>query len=262
MKRLTSNFSTAEKVVIPYITPDYPVKGTTELLIAGLERQGVRIIELGIPFSDPLADGPTIQQSSMVALANGVNLDRVLELARWTYENTKIAVVLMGYVNPILRMGTRLFFEKAAAANVQGLIIPDIPQDEAEPFLKLADEFGLAMIFLVAPTTRPERISKISEASHLFSYCVSMNGVTGNQVLDAGFMKTTLNQVRQHHPKPFVVGFGIRSAQDVRAVLSEAKGAVIGSALIKELGAETTAEKAAQRGLNWFAPLAGVANEF
>jgi len=262
MKKLEKLIHSEKKLLIPYITPDFPERGTTEILVKELQKLGILAIELGIPFSDPLADGPTIQQSSLKAIENGCTLSRVLDLAGWISSETPLAVILMGYVNPVLQYGTERFFKEAAEKGVQGLIIPDIPQDEAEPFVQLGRKFGIAMIFLVAPTTRPERIRQIDQNSTLFSYCVSMNGITGNQTLNAEFLKRTLASVDLNHPKPYVVGFGLSTPQDVRTVLSLAKGAVVGSALIRAMAPFKDAEKAAEAGTNFLKPLAGVLNEF
>lgn len=262
MKKLEKLIQSGEKLLIPYITPDFPFKGVTEQLVPKLESIGIKVIELGIPFSDPLADGPTIQQSSMVAIENGCTLTRVLELAGWISENTSVAVVLMGYVNPLLQFGLERFYKTAAEKGVQGLIIPDIPLDEAEPHVKLGKQYGIANIFLVAPTTKSERISKISDNSTLFSYCVSMNGVTGNQALNTDFLRTNLANVAKFHSKPYVVGFGLSQPSDIRAVLSLAQGAVVGSALIKVMAGAKTTDAAVEAGVQFLTPLAGVLNEF
>lgn len=262
MKKLEPLIHSEKKLLIPYITPDFPKRGTTEILVKELDKLGIRAIELGIPFSDPLADGPTIQQSSLKAIENGCTLSRVLDLAGWISAETSLAVILMGYVNPVLQYGTERFFIEASEKGVQGLIIPDIPQDEAEPFVHLGKKYGIAMIFLVAPTTRPERIRQINQNSTLFSYCVSMNGITGNQTLNPEFLKRTLASVDQNHPKPYVVGFGLSTPQDIRTVLSLSKGAVVGSALIRAMAPFDDAGKAAAAGIDFLKPLTGVLNEF
>lgn len=261
MKKLIQALDVNKKLLIPYLTPDFPFKGTTELLIPELERIGVKVMELGIPFSDPLADGPTIQASSLTALKNGANLSRVLELAGWISKNSSISVILMGYINPIMQYGFERFFKEAASAGVQGVIIPDVPQDEANMIRTLAMEFQIAPIFLVAPVSKTERIKLISEMSPLFSYCVSMNGVTGSAELQDDVLKQTITSVSQYHEKPLVVGFGLNRADQIKTVCSLAKGAVVGSAFIKALDKGTSAELAVKEGIQFLQPLVEATNE-
>ncbi len=230
--------SRGAKALIPYITPEFPVVGSTVPLVQGLEQAGASFIEIGIPFSDPLADGPVIQHSSQVALKNGATPSRVLEIVREVREVCSLPILLMGYVNPILRIGVERFMKTASMAGADGLIIPDLPPGEAAEIHAAAESNGLSMVYLIAPTSSDQRIREIDALSTDFSYCVSITGVTGAH---AGFAGQTsldgfLRRVRAATTKPFVVGFGISSAEDVRRVWEHADGAVVGSQLLRAIG--------------------------
>ncbi len=261
MKKLETLINSNQKLLIPYITPDFPFKGVTEKLVHELEKIGIKAIELGIPYSDPLADGPTIQQSSLVAIANGVNVKRVLELAGYVSKNTNIAVILMGYTNQMLQYGIDKFFSEAKLSGVQGVIVPDMPQDESNLFRQSALNNEIALIYLVAPTSKPERIQLISERSSLFSYCVSMNGVTGKDGIDFDSLKEIIARVSQFHSKPFVIGFGLSTPKDIQFVFKIAKGAVVGSALIRALEKGKTIDESVKSGIEFLKPLSEVTVE-
>lgn len=260
MQRLKQAIQSESKFLIPYLTPDFPFRGVTEEIVRQFEMLRVKIIELGIPCSDPLADGVMIQQASTIALKNGVTVKRVLELAKEINTTTSISVILMGYLNQMIQYGFEKFLADAEDAGVQGLIIPDLPQEEAVPYKKMIEEHNISIIYLVAPTSKPERVKAISEQSTLFSYCVSMNGVTGS----SGFTKETIENlttsVNPYHKKPFVVGFGISKEEDVRLVTSFAKGAVVGSALLKEVMGCTDKSEAVKKAVNFLKPLSEAVN--
>ena len=223
--------------LVPYVTPEFPVRGTTVPLVLTLEEAGADLVELGVPFSDPIADGPTIQHSSAVALRNGVTLKKVLSLVHQIREKSEIPIVLMGYCNSFLRYGIRQFFKDAKTVGVDGLIVPDLPPEEAEVVMIAAKKNGIGMTFLIAPTTSATRIKLIDKLSTEFSYCVSVTGVTGAR-RDLGAKReliSFLKRVDANTKKPFVVGFGISSAEQVREVCRYADGAVVGSALIKSM---------------------------
>ena len=261
MKKLKEAFEAKKKHVIPYLTPDFPFVNTTERLAVEFDRLGIKILELGIPYSDPLADGETIQKASSIAIKNGVDVKRVLDIAKKISETTKISVVLMGYLNQMLQFGFEKFLCEAKGSGVQGIIIPDLPQDECVRYKSLADKYDIAFIFLVAPTSSAERIKLISERSSIFSYCVSMNGVTGKSGVDYENLKNLTTHVSTYHEKPFVVGFGLSTPKDIRFVTKLAKGAVVGSALLKSISRAKSAEEAVLLGTEFIKPLAEAVNE-
>ena len=225
-------------LLIPYLTAGYPRREETVELLLALEEGGADAIELGLPFSDPLADGPVIQGTSQAALEAGITHREILDLAAAFRGRSRTPLILMGYVNPILAFGTERFFAEAAAAGVDGLILPDLPPEEAAPFHRPAREAGLDWIFLAAPTSDDERLSRIDALSTTFNYCVSVAGVTGERSdLPAG-LEGYLARAARRFTKPFVVGFGIRSPAQVARVCPPAAGVVVGSALLRVLGEE------------------------
>jgi len=236
IKKQFQQFSSLKKtVIIPYITPEFPVKGVTVPLILALEAAGAAMIEIGIPFSDPLADGPTIQHSSEIAIRNGATLSKVLEIVKEARTKTSIPLILMGYVNPIIRYGFERFFTDAAAAGVDGLIIPDLPPEESVEFRTLCTKHSISPVFLIAPTSSDERIRYIDEISTDFTYCVSVTGVTGARTTFGGNFDEFLSRVKRQTTKPFVVGFGIKGKEQVDHISSTANGVVVGSALLQAI---------------------------
>ena len=222
-----------KKAVIPYITAGYPDWETTERLLQALPEAGAQLIEVGIPFSDPVADGPVIQQASEAALAKGINLGTILEGLRET--PPKVPVVAMGYYNPILRYGVKRFVEDAKAASIGGLIVPDLPPEEAEELIEAARRHNIATIFLVAPTTPKERIATIAKATTGFLYLVSVKGVTGSRLKKIDPILKRMDEIRSVTSLPVCVGFGISTAEEAEAIATHADGIIIGSALIKVL---------------------------
>lgn len=223
------------KVMSLFLTAGYPDLDATVDLILGFEENGAELIELGMPFSDPLADGPTIQYSSNIALENGITMDRIFEMVTEVREHSEIPIILMGYINPVMRYGMQQFCDKAAKAGVDGLIIPDVPVDENFALQKHAEDKGLDMIYLVAPNTSEDRMKLIDEKSQGFVYCVSVTGVTGardgeevSRSVNRFIRKVTENVTRN----PKMVGFGIRSHQDAMEIAKEVDGYIVGSALI------------------------------
>jgi len=215
------------------------------------------MIEVGMPFSDPLADGKTIQHSSEVALRNGVRLPVILEAVRQFRRSSPIPVILMGYMNPIFRFGVAKFTEAARDAGVDGLIVADLPPEEAGELLGASESAGLSNVFLIAPTTSDERMKWIDRHSTDFSYCVSLTGVTGARAAFGtnGSLGSFLQRVRANTTKPFVVGFGISTAAHVQEVWKHADGAVVGSALIDRLDGAETPDEAAQRAADFLSSL-------
>lgn len=246
-QRLLDLQKTGKKALIPYITPEFPVRGATVPVLHAVANAGADIIELGIPFSDPIADGPTIQHSSYVALKNGATVSGVLSAVKEFRRSSEIPVVLMGYVNPILRFGVEQFAQKAKEAGVDGLIVPDLPPEEAGELMQACKKNGLSNVFMIAPTTGDERLRVIDEASTDFSYCVSLTGVTGARAsLDNGTLDAFLARVSSAVKKPFVVGFGISTREHVQQVWRTADGAVVGSALIDKIANTKTPDDAAR----------------
>lgn len=224
-----------KSALIPFITAGFPEVNLTKELVLEMERAGADMVELGMPFSDPLADGPVIQNSSAVALKNGVTLRLVLRMVEDTRRDSQIPILLMGYVNPILKWGVGEFLSEAKEVGVDGLIIPDLPPEEAVELITISKEVGLSYVFLIAPTTTPQRMRLIDRCSTDFSYCVSLAGVTGPRNNLNPEVYDFLSRVRQNTEKPFVVGFGISKPEHVEQVAPYADGVVVGSALIREI---------------------------
>ncbi len=238
LESVFKNRKSDQKIMSLFITSGYPEIHKTVDLILELEASGADIIELGMPFSDPLADGPTIQYASKVALEQGVNLDVIFEQVEQLRKKSEIPVVLMGYINPVMRYGMESFFKKASASGVDGVILPDAPAGEYPEMESMCDKYGVAPIYLVAPNTPDERMEVVDKASKGFVYCVSVTGVTGarerNDMTDP--VRVFLKRVRSRITKnPVLVGFGIRSHQDAMRISSEMDGFIVGSALIDHI---------------------------
>lgn len=226
-----------ETALIPFITAGDPDLGRTEELIHTLVEAGADIIELGFPFSDPMADGPVIQAASERALAAGATLPAILELVARVRMHTNVPIVLMGYYNPIFHYGPTRFARDAAAAGVDGLLLVDLPPEEADEIHGDLRAAGVHLITLLAPTTPPERMARLAAAGEGFIYYVSMTGVTGTSQVDAGAIEAAVRSLRELSPVPVAVGFGISSAADAAAVGSFADAVVVGSALVKVVAA-------------------------
>ncbi len=224
-----------EKIMSLFITAGYPDLESTPSLVLELERSGADIIELGMPFSDPLADGSTIQRSSEIAIENGTDLDKIFSMVREVRKTSEIPIILMGYINPVLHYGIDAFFEQAAAAGVDGFILPDVPVEESVLIKDACTSRDMALIYLVAPNTTDARMQRIDAESQGFVYCVSVTGVTGaregSTVTDS--VDRFIDRVRTHVTRnPVLVGFGIKSHSDARKVSEKVDGFVVGSALI------------------------------
>ncbi|GAB4313942.1 MAG: tryptophan synthase subunit alpha [Candidatus Zixiibacteriota bacterium] len=221
--------------VIPFITAGYPSKRVFLDSIRAAVDAGARAIEIGMPFSDPLADGPMIQYSSQVALDAGTDLPQVLELTEQVRSRIDVPIILMGYLNPLLQMGLERFARRAVNAGANATIIPDCPVGEAGEWISVSKAQGLGNIFLVAPTTPDERVAVIDRASTAFSYCVSVAGVTGARGEVAQSTRRFLRRVATIAKRPYVVGFGISAPRHVKELKSLAHGFVVGSALVRIL---------------------------
>lgn len=218
-----------------FLTAGYPAIDSTPELVFALEQSGADLIELGMPFSDPLADGPTIQLASETAIANGTTISAIFGMVKEIRAASGIPLVLMGYVNPVIRYGMERFFHDAAEAGADGVILPDVPLEEAAAFKAACVANGLDLIQLVAPTTPDDRMRAVDEASSGFVYCVSVTGVTGARdgVDVAASVESFKDRVKANIRKnPVQVGFGIRSHEDAKRMVSGFQGVIIGSALI------------------------------
>jgi|Deesub1362A_J573_1020465.scaffolds.fasta_scaffold00091_73 tryptophan synthase alpha chain len=224
-----------EKGLIPFVTAGYPDLETTERLVLGMAEAGADLVELGVPFSDPLADGPVIQRASQAALAGGVNLAGILELVAGVRGKTDIPLVLMSYYNPVLSFGPEALVSAAVRAGVDGLIIPDLPVEEAGGLRNLGDARGLALIPLVAPTSTPRRIATIARQARGFVYCVSLAGVTGSQRGYSEKLAGVIRTVRAHTDLPVAVGFGIAEPEQVRKLAPHADALIVGSAIVDRI---------------------------
>lgn len=240
MNRLTEKLSDLKnqhkKALAMFVTAGYPEENSTVELVKVLEESGADIIELGIPFSDPLADGPTIQLASQTALKNGINISSVLSLVREIRKSSNIPLVLMGYVNPIFAYGLETFIRDAAQAGVDGTIIADLPIEEANDFREMANHKNVSTIFMTAPTTPDERLKLIDEASTGFVYAISRTGVTGNHSELSCETIKYLDRCRKNITKnPMLAGFGISTKKDAQNISSHTDGIIVGSALIEIL---------------------------
>ncbi len=238
--------SAGRTALMPYLMIGFPERDSALDLAPAIEAAGADLFELGVPFSDPLADGATIQRASERALANGVRLSFCLEtVAALRARGVRAPLVLMGYFNPFLRYGLDRLAADAAAAGADGLIIPDLPPEEAAEFQSICRAVGLDLIFFVAPTTPDERIAEVARLASGFIYCVSLTGVTGARRELWEGLPAFLDRVRRHTDLPLVVGFGISSAAHVRQVGQHADGAIVASALINAIEALPPEERAA-----------------
>ena len=235
MNRIQKLFSEPKEKLIPFLTAGYPELGSTIDLVCAAADSGADMIEIGIPFSDPQADGPIIQASSQQALDNGITLKTIFEQVTEIRKRTDVPIALMGYYNPILKMGHETFLDYCISSGVDALILPDLPLEEAEPLCELAKSKGVSPILLVAPNTPNKRIRKISELAGDLIYAVSILGITGNDLASKGALQEYLNRVRENSVTPFVVGFGISTRDDVVWFNEHSDGAVVGSAIIKNM---------------------------
>jgi tryptophan synthase alpha chain len=232
------------KALIPFITAGDPSADLTVPLMHALVDAGADIIELGVPFSDPMADGPTIQRASERALARGMTLRKVLQrVSAFRTENDKTPVVLMGYANPIEAMGLTVFAEKAAQSGVDGVLVVDYPPEEAENFGAAMKANGMDPIFLIAPTSTAERIEQVAKIASGYVYYVSLAGVTGSGALNVDAVAEKLPAIRQKTGLPVGVGFGIRDAATASRIAAFADAIVVGSRIIEEIE-QSTAETA------------------
>jgi len=224
-----------DKALIPFITAGDPDLETSRRLALEIAARGADLLELGIPFSDPLADGPTIQAASGRALKEGVHFADVLELAGQIRQKTDIPLILMGYYNPILQYGLEKAAKDAARQGVDGFIIPDLPPEEAEPWRRAAGAAGVGTVFLAAPTSGPERLKKLGQLTRGFLYYVSVTGITGARVELPPELIRELEEVRGLVKCPLAVGFGISTPEQVKGLAPYVDGVVVGSAIVQRV---------------------------
>jgi tryptophan synthase alpha chain len=251
--------------LIPYITTGDPSLALTVPIMHALVEAGADIIELGVPFSDPMADGPVVQRASERALAQRVSLrDVIATVGRFRERDPKTPIVLMGYANPIEAMGAQAFVDAAVEAGIDGVLVVDYPPEEGESFASLAGERGVASIFLLSPTTPASRIAAVARLARGYVYYVSLKGVTGADHLDTADVASKLAEIRRHVRIPVGVGFGIRDAAGAQAIARHADGVVIGSRIIQEIE-RGPPEEAPHRAGAWLATIRAaidaVANE-
>ena len=226
-----------EKALITYIMAGDPSLRETEQLVMELDQAGADIIELGVPFSDPIADGPVIQQAAERALRSGTSLRTILPMVARLRARTQIPLVLMAYYNNIHAFGPERFCHEAGQAGVDGLILPDMPPDEAGPLKGPAAAAGLQLIFLLAPTSTAKRRAFVARQSQGFVYYVSLTGITGAKLLNLADVRKNVQKIRKVTSLPVAVGFGVATPEDAAKVAAIADGVIVGSAIVKQIAA-------------------------
>lgn len=260
MNRIAAFWKKGKKALVPFVTAGFPNKNLTPEAVSAFADSGADMVELGIPFSDPLADGPAIQASSQIALQNGVRLKDIFKMTEKIRNRTEIPLLLMGYYNPLFAYGLENFVRDATDAGVDGLIVPDLPPEEGKELSDVCRKWQLSLVYLIAPTTPPERILKIASASADFSYCVSITGVTGERKNMSADIKDFLLSIRMKTKKPFVVGFGFSTPEQVREVGHFADGVVVGSALVRMFLQEKNRKAALRKACLLVSKMAGGLN--
>ena len=237
MNRIVQRFeelkARGESAFIPYITAGDPSLEQTERIVLALDRAGCDVIEFGVPFSDPVGDGPVIAEAAQRALARGATLEEILALVERLRTRTQVPILLFSYYNPILAFGIERFAQESAAAGVDGVLCVDLPAEEAGEYKQLLDAAGLCTVFLVAPTTTEQRLEIVLARCSGFVYYVSRLGVTGERSDLAADMRDALARIKRHSNKPVAVGFGISTPEQARAVAGMADGVIVGSALVR-----------------------------
>ena len=222
-----------KKAFIPYIMAGYPTVSDTLKTLSLLEHIGADIVELGVPFTDPLADGPVIQAAASKALEKGITLRKVIDIVRKARKTLSIPIVLMTYYNPVFKYGLEFFFENAKKAGIDGLIVPDLPPDEANDFISFAKHHNIATIFLLAPTSTEDRIRLVCRKTSGFVYYVSITGITGSKLTITEEMKMKVSQIKKHTQKAVCIGFGVKKPSQAKEVSRIADGVIVGSSIVK-----------------------------
>jgi len=238
MNRIRNLFKKDKNKLIVFLTAGYPEISSTEKLVLTAVESGADMIEIGIPFSDPQADGPIIQKASEKALSNGITLDIIFQQVKSIRKKTNIPISLMGYYNPILKRGIDRFLADCVVNEIDGIILPDLPYDEGKEFCNKAKELGISPILLVAPNTSNKRIEEISNLSNDLIYAVSILGITGNDIGSKKELIKYLDRVKANSSCPFIVGFGIKTNDDVKWFNKYSNGAVVGSHILNHINAD------------------------
>ncbi len=238
--RLAAAFAAAQggTGLIPFITAGYPDLDVTRELLERFHRSGALAVELGVPFSDPVADGPEIQRASEWALRAGVHLERVLETAARFRDGYRLPLVLMSYLNPVLSYGMERFALRAAEAGIDAVLLTDLPPEEGEEIWEMLESRELASVTLVAPTTSPERLPAVLARARGYVYCLARTGVTGAGPGETGDLKSRIAEIRRHTSLPVAVGFGISRPEQARALRGEADAVVVGAAFARAIAAD------------------------
>ena len=260
MNRIDTRFAKLKtvnrKALIPFITAGDPSLEATVPVMHALVAAGADVIELGVPFSDPMADGPTIQRSSERALARGVGTTKVFEIVRaFRATDATTPVVLMGYLNPVVMRGLERYAREANAAGIDGVLLVDLPPEEAAGTRAIFNAHGLALIALAAPTTSEPRLARLAREAQGYLYYISFAGVTGADRIDTGSVLGRVATLRTQAVAPVVVGFGVRDAATAAALAPCADGVVVGSALVEAIAGASEASDAARRATAFLAPL-------
>ena len=238
MNRIRNLFKKDKDKLIVFLTAGYPEINSTEKLVLTAVKSGADMIEIGIPFSDPQADGPIIQKASEKALNNGITLDIIFQQVKSIRKKTNIPISLMGYYNPILKRGIDRFLADCVVNEIDGIILPDLPYDEGKEFCNKAKQLGISPILLVAPNTSNKRIEEISDLSNDLIYAVSILGITGNDLGSKKELIKYLDRVKANSSCPFIVGFGIKTNDDVKWFNKYSNGAVVGSHILNHINAD------------------------
>lgn len=240
MNRIDQRFqdlkAAGKTAFIPYITAGDPTLAQTEEIVYALEAAGADIIEFGVPFSDPIGDGPVNQEAALRALKHNVTLRDVLALIKKIREKSQVAILIFTYYNPVLAFGLKAFAEAAADAGADGVLCVDLPPEEADEYKAALDAAGLRTVFLMSPTSTDERIQLIAKQSTGFIYYVSRLGVTGEQAALAADLDKAVANIQKHTTTPVAVGFGISTPEQAKAVATMAQGVVVGSAIVRMIG--------------------------
>jgi tryptophan synthase alpha chain len=247
MPRIAATFERlrreGRKALIPFVTAGDPAPALTVPVMHALVAGGADVIELGVPFSDPMADGPVIQRSSERALKHGVSLDHVIDwVQQFRATNETTPVVLFGYANPIEAMGVERFADRLREAGADGVLVVDYPPEEAHALVRLLDARGLDTVFLLSPTTSEERLKQVAALGRGYLYYVSLKGVTGAANIDVADVERRIAQIRAHTALPIGVGFGIRDPETARRIAGVADAVVIGSRIVQEIGESSVGE--------------------
>jgi tryptophan synthase alpha chain len=239
MNRIDQKFkqlkAAKKKAFIAFITAGYPDLASTKKLVLEFDRIGVDIVELGVPFTDPMADGPMIQEASIAALKKGVSLRKILKLVEDLRKSTQIPLCLMTYYNPIFCFGEKRFIAQAKKSGVDGVIIPDLPPEEGKALISLANNSGITIICFLAPTSSPQRVKKVASIARGFIYYVSLTGVTGARAALPKDLLANIRKIKSQTKKPVCVGFGVSDKAQVRQIGNVADGVIVGSAIVKKI---------------------------